>query len=212
MQEYFDLFADFVLGLYEEEGQLLAYGTSIPIRWNGAPEDLPASWDEAYIQGIDQHQEGKTPNSLSLLAAVVDPDQTGRGLSRVLIQSMKNLAVDRGLSRLIAPVRPTLKARYPLTPMERYIEWKRDDGLPLDPWIRVHARMGARALKIAPASMTVSGSISDWELWTDLRFPESGPYVVPDALQPIRIDVESDLGTYEDPNVWMEHPLEVVGD
>jgi hypothetical protein len=40
-----------------------------------------------------------------------------------------------------------------------------------------------------------------------MRFPESGPYVVPGALQPVRIDREQDEGHYEDPNVWMRHPV-----
>jgi len=38
-----------------------------------------------------------------------------------------------------------------------------------------------------------------------MRFPDSGPYVVPGALQPVRIDREADEGRYEDPNVWMRH-------
>jgi hypothetical protein len=40
-----------------------------------------------------------------------------------------------------------------------------------------------------------------------MRFPESGNYVVPGALQPVEIDRERDEGVYEDPNVWMNHRL-----
>jgi hypothetical protein len=40
-----------------------------------------------------------------------------------------------------------------------------------------------------------------------MSFPESGPYVVPSALQPVQIDRERDEGRYEDPNVWMRHPV-----
>lgn len=39
----------------------------------------------------------------------------------------------------------------------------------------------------------------------DMSFPESGEYVVPGALQPVRIDLQKDLGVYEEPNVWMRH-------
>lgn len=49
------------------------------------------------------------------------------------------------------------------------------------------------------------GSIADWQHWTGMRFPESGSYVVPGALQPIEIDVEADRGIYVEPNVWMHH-------
>lgn len=40
-----------------------------------------------------------------------------------------------------------------------------------------------------------------------MAFPESGHYVVPGALQPVAIDCERDEGCYEDPNVWMRHPV-----
>lgn len=59
--------------------------------------------------------------------------------------------------------------------------------------------------------MTVTGTVGEWEGWTGMRFPESGPYVVPGALCPVRMDLERDLGTYEEPNVWMRHPIEAEG-
>ena len=40
-----------------------------------------------------------------------------------------------------------------------------------------------------------------------MSFPESGPYVVPGALQSVLMDLERDEGRYEDPNVWMRHPV-----
>jgi hypothetical protein len=58
-----------------------------------------------------------------------------------------------------------------------------------------------------PESLVVAGKVSDWAEWTGMSFPESGPYVVPGALQPVQIDRERDAGRYEDPNVWMRHPV-----
>jgi hypothetical protein len=72
---------------------------------------------------------------------------------------MRDLAARSGYSSLIAPVRPTWKERYPLIPMDEYARWTREDGLPFDPWLRVHARLGAQLLEVCPASMrTVSTS------------------------------------------------------
>ena len=41
---------------------------------------------------------------------------------------MAGLARDAGLAHLIAPVRPTLKDRYPTIPIERYARWMRPMG------------------------------------------------------------------------------------
>jgi len=121
---------------------------------------------------------------------------------------MKTVAAEHGLSALIAPVRPTLKEHYPVTPMERYVEWHRPDGSPFDPWIRVHWRLGAVTLRVSPKSMVVTGTVAQWERWTGMKFPETGRYIVPGALQPVTIDRETDIGRYEDPNVWMRHGAE----
>jgi len=51
------------------------------------------------------------------------------------------IARGHGLGALVAPVRPNWKERYPLVPIERYSEWRRDDGLLFDPWMRVHERL-----------------------------------------------------------------------
>ncbi len=116
-------------------------------------------------------------------------------------------AVEAGLKALIACVRPTEKARYPLLPIETYAAWRRADGLPFDPWLRVHARAGARIVRGSPRSMTIAGSVGEWQEWTGLTFPISGPYVVEGALSPVEIDLATDCGAYYDPNVWMVHDL-----
>jgi len=108
-----------------------------------------------------------------------------------------------GFSSLIAPVRPTWKDRYPLIPFDRYVRWTRDDGLPFDPWIRVHVRLGGELLEPCPSSMTVEGSLEEWQKWTGMHFPEDGEYVVPGALVPVVLS--GGRGRYVEPNIWMRH-------
>ena len=120
---------------------------------------------------------------------------------------MATLAARHGLRALVAPVRPTLKHRYPLTSMARYVRWRGPVGAPVDPWLRVHWRLGARILRVAPRSMIIEGRVGDWERWTGIRFPESGRYVVPGALAPVTIDRRRNLGRYVEPNVWMLHTV-----
>jgi hypothetical protein len=76
---------------------------------------------------------------------------------------MRSLAEERDMHSLVAPVRPTLKSAYPLTPFERYVGWKRADGAPFDPWLRVHHRLGAEFLEIMPKALVVTGTVSKWE-------------------------------------------------
>jgi hypothetical protein len=118
---------------------------------------------------------------------------------------MAHIARAHGLDGLIAPVRPNWKDRYPLTSIERYAEWRRADGLLLDPWMRVHERLGATVIKPEPKSLRITGTVGEWEEWTEMQFPESGEYVFPGGLAPVAIDREADTGRYWEPNVWMQH-------
>ncbi len=93
---------------------------------------------------------------------------------------------------LIACVRPTWKERYPLVPIERYARWTREDGLPFDPWIRLHVKLGGRIVRGVPDAMTIPGTVSEWESWTEMSFPESGDYVVPRGAALVSIDRERD--------------------
>src|SRR4029078_11862711 len=97
---------------------------------------------------------------------------------------------------LIAPVRPSWKERYPLAPIERYAAWTRDDGLAFDPWMRVHARLGASVLKPEPESLRIVGSVAEWEEWVGMPFPESGEYVFPHGVAPVPIHRQCAVGAY----------------
>jgi hypothetical protein len=56
--------------------------------------------------------------------------------------------------------------------------------------------------------MTIHGTRAEWEAWTGMKFPQSGQYVVPGALNPIAMNIEMDEGLYIEPNVWLVHELE----
>ena len=125
---------------------------------------------------------GGQPTAVCALAAEIPPRHQGRRLSGVLLQAMAGLGRDAGLDHLIAPVRPSRKDRYPTIPIERYARWTRPDGSPFDPWIRVHTQLGARIGPVIPRSLHITGTVEEWESWTQMRFPESGDYVFPAGL------------------------------
>ena len=196
-------FPEFQVVLYDEEhDRLLGRGQSVPFRCPGGWDDLPDGVDGVLRQVFE---EGGEPTTLSALVAVVDPRFQGRGLSRSIIEGMRSAAVRHRLDALVAPVRPTLKARYPLAPIDRYLGWRRTDGELFDPWLRVHERLGAEILGICPGSLVVEASVAEWEEWTGIAFPDTGAYVVDGALVPVEIDREANTGRYVEPNVWMRH-------
>jgi hypothetical protein len=83
--------------------------------------------------------------------------------------------------------------------------WVRPDGLPFDPWLRAHVRIGGEIIRLAHPSMRIEGTVAQWEQWSGQRFPESGDYLVEGALAPVHIDRRADLGLYIEPNVWVVH-------
>jgi GNAT superfamily N-acetyltransferase len=180
--------------------RVVAEGDTVPVRWDGRPEPHGVDW--AMRQ---RFEEGGEPTTLCAVQVMVSRAARGRGLSRVVLERMTSLAREHGLDALIAPVRPTLRHLYPLIPMERYIEWRRDDGALFDPWLRIHAELGAEILAVAPESMTIPGSVAEWEEWTGLRFRDDGEYVVEGGLVPVT--VRDGHGLYVEPNVWMRHPV-----
>ncbi len=190
------------LVLYDDERDLVV----------GRGQTIPASTRKGLPGGVDDMLERffggglrEEHDVLSALVAIVDRRRQGEGLSALLIEGMRHIAAEAGLGGLIAPVRPTRKQEYPLIPMERYVRWTREDGLPWDPWIRVHTRLGAELVEVCPESMRVTGTVDEWEGWTGLSFPDDGDYVVPGALVPVRFDAGT--GVYLEPNVWVRHAL-----
>jgi GNAT superfamily N-acetyltransferase len=194
----YEVYPDFQLWVFDGR-RLVGYACTLPVVWDGTPKERGIDW--AMSNGVSG-----TPTTLCAIVAGLVPEYRGRGISGVVVGRMTKLAAAHGLDCLIAPVRPTWKERYPLTPIESYVRWRREDGFLYDPWLRTHERLGAELLECAPRSMTVTGSREEWEEWTELQFPESGDYVVPGALAPVRF--EDGHGTYVEPNVWMRHPLE----
>lgn len=200
-----DLFPHLNIVLLDETDCLVAAGWGVPLAWDGQIDGLPAGYSDSLKRAVEGHDADISPDTFVICGGIVRPDLKGKGLSTLLIHSLRDLAKTYDLARVICPVRPTLKSNYPLTSIDRYISWTRADGAVFDPWIRTHARAGAKILTTAPSSQTMTGSVEEWETWTGLNFPESGEYVIPGGLSLLQIDRETDSGTYIEPNVWVQH-------
>jgi hypothetical protein len=181
--------------------EVLAEGHSLPIPWDGTVDGLPAGFDGVFERAFS----GDEPRALCAMAVEILPAHQSRRLSVPMLEQMKAIAARDGFDALLAPLRPSWKERYPLAPIERYVRWMRADGQAFDPWLRVHVRMRAEILKPEPESLRITGTVAEWEAWTQMAFPESGAYVFPQGLAPLEVDREADVGRYWEPNVWMLH-------
>jgi hypothetical protein len=188
-----------------DEGRVVAGGWGVPIRWDGTVGTLPDGYDGALVSAVSGHENSVPTDTLCIMAAAVRADRQGSGLAGKALTALRERAAAAGLRRVVAPVRPALKSRYPLTAMDKFARWTRSDGVHIDPWIRTHQRLGASILAPAPRSMIITGTVTEWESWAAMAFPETGHYVVPDALDLVVIDHEHDRGTYSETNLWMRH-------
>jgi hypothetical protein len=202
-----DELADYQFVLHDPETDtVVAEGHTAPMWWDGADATLPDGFDGALEGAFHRVREGGTLNTLCALAAESPRDGRRRGLAVLLLEGMREIAARHGLRRFVAPVRPSLKEHYPITPIEEYVAWRREDGQLFDPWMRVHERMGARVATSLPRSLRITGTVGEWEQWTGMAFPASGDYVFPEGLATVHIDRAADIGSYWEPNVWMVHP------
>jgi GNAT superfamily N-acetyltransferase len=188
---------------------VVAKGYSIPFAFpTERRTELPADgWDAVIRWGRQDFDLGVTPTCASALEITIMPSHRGTGLSRVMVETMCRTVGELGYPDLYAPVRPTAKSTQPELPMREYIEQRRPDGLPTDPWLRVHERVGGQILGVCPTAMTITGTLEQWREWTGLPFDRSGDVLVPHALVPVHVDVENDHAVYVEPNVWVRHRL-----
>jgi len=207
--ELLDRFAEYQLALYDSENErVAAMGNSFPLQWNDSFSNLPeGGWDWAFAKAVKDHKQGLFPNMHCAIQVVIHPDYRSQGLSTRTLKVVRAVTESKGFQALIIPVRPSEKSDYPLISMDDYLTWKNEDGLTFDSWLRVHARAGGRIIKVCHGSKTIRGTCAEWEEWTKLKFPQSGEYIIPGALNPIRMDIEKDEGVYVEPNVWMMHEI-----
>jgi GNAT superfamily N-acetyltransferase len=189
--------------------ELVAKGYSVPFTWNQDPaESLPeGGWDDVIVWSALDRFAGRRGNLVSALEISIRPDLRGRGLADVMLRAMRDNARKLGFPSLVAPVRPNQKHLRPDLSMREYAALLRDDGLPVDAWLRVHVRAGGAIVGVAARAMTMAGTLAEWREWTGLPFDATGPVTIPEALIPVYCDVAQDYAVYCEPCVWVHHAL-----
>lgn len=202
---------EYVSVALDGEGRVLARSYSVPFALGAEGRDgvLPErGWDQVLLWAMEDRQAGRTPDTVSAIEISVARDVLGRGLSARMLAAMRDRAEEMGYREVVAPVRPNGKHLEPRTPMAEYaLRTRPEDGLPHDPWLRVHVRAGGVVDSVAAASMTISGTVERWREWTGLPFDADGPVEVPFALVPVRCEASHGYAVYVEPNVWVRHRL-----
>jgi hypothetical protein len=209
--DHVSAYPEFVLVAVQRDqpDRLVAKAYSVPFSWDRDPaESLPdGGWDAVILIASLDRFAGRRGNVVSALEISIRLDLRGKGLSEVMLDAMRRNAAGLGFASLVAPVRPSAKHRCPDMSIVEYAAQRRDDGLPVDPWLRVHVRAGGKIVGVSNRAMTIGGTLSDWRGWTGLPFDTTGPVHVPEALIPVYCDVTHDYAVYCEPAVWVHHQL-----
>ena len=121
------------------------------------------------------------------LAVTVAKEHRGRGYSRVMLEALAGLRRSQGFDRLVVAVRPNAKPAD--VSFAAWVAQTRDDGLPADPWLRTHVRVGGRVLHACHRAMSLS--------WPASRGAGVG-LLAPAQTRAGRVH-------YIEPNVWVVH-------
>ncbi|WP_247046242.1 N-acetyltransferase [Arthrobacter rhizosphaerae] len=203
-----EAFPEHQLVALDEQSKVIGKVHSVPMSWDRSPENLPdRGWDAVLERAFQPSISGSECQAVSLIEAFLTPEHAGRGLSSKLLVAAKENAAKMGYRDLLGPIRPTGKAAFPHESMKDYVARLDGDGLPVDPWLRTHVRLGGVVMKVCPVAMTIPGTLSQWREWTGLELTSSGAVEVPGALTPVHVSVEHDHGVYIEPNVWVRHQL-----
>lgn len=198
-------FADCALVAVDGTGEVVCRAVWVPLPWDGRLPLPDAGWDWAARTGARARLRSLPCSVASALEIGIRPDLRGGGLSGRLLTAMREAVAATGATDLFAPVRPSRKSDAPRSTMAEYLARSRDDGLPEDPWLRVHVRAGGEVLGPCERSMRIEGSVEEWHDWTGQDLGSPGEHLVEGALAPVVSD--GAWASYVEPNVWVRHRL-----
>ena len=192
-------------GIRETSSQLLiAFIQAVHLEVDLTQGELP---DLGWRFSIQNAAQTSVKNCVSLVEASVDLKFRGHGLLKLLLQKAMHEAIAQGFRTMIAPVRPGAKAQFPRETMEAYCTRQTPDQRIYDPWLRAHIESGGVMTNICHNSALVRASLAKWRDWTCFSLEQSGREVISGALAPLEVNLEENLGTYREPNVWLKYTL-----
>lgn len=192
--------------LATENKKIVGTIDACPLLWDEDPASLEG-WAEM-VRASDRfplHFRPAEGDDLwaGAIGTSIDPAWTRGGLSRQLLQALKEKALQDGYRGMLAPVRPVFYMRAPYLSIEEYADMRLPDGRHFDPWVRTHEDIGGQIIATRERSASFRGSRHDWERWSGIKLPSSGKVIISGAAGPLIL--ENDIGEIHEPSIWILH-------
>lgn len=190
--------------LYEGH-ELIGHGVMCCINWDGSIDDLPTGWSDSTCRS---NNIGNKNTNVALFARV-QHNYRRMGYAGKLIELMKTLSLNNN-KKLIIPLRPPLryKEEYAKISFSDFSNLARDDGKPLDPWIRLHCNIGAIRISISEYSHQHVMNINDYcKYFPDVELDESEYHLVTinNELYNSYVDLKHNIAVINQGCVWVQH-------
>lgn len=199
--------------LKDNAGNFLASLSMNRIQWNGDKDSL-LSWDDV-AGNPTTYEKTYVPsgNTLTLMSMNVNPKNTGEGYARILIEKARLLAIELNVDYLIGSYRPNEYGKFKLSNLdkphnfEHYCVIKRNDGLPIDSWLRNLTRNGMQPLKVDHKAMVVPVSLQEFARYQKEYNPEKWVEISPNIWEcgevgTWKVDAKNGLAVYKESNLW----------
>ena len=97
--DLFDRFNEYQFAMWDtESNRMAAMGNSVPFHWDKDLSELPeGGWDWVFLQAIENHKNGTTPNIQSAIQIAIHPDYQSQGIKH---KDGESHARHRGIPRL----------------------------------------------------------------------------------------------------------------
>lgn len=195
-------------------GDIAATVTANRVNWDGDPASL-TTWDDVAggeVAGSDYTATYvPTGNTLCLMSMNVDPIIQGERLAPKLLEGMRDVAKELGVQHLISSFRPSgfgdYKLRHGQISFEEYCRLTREDGEPLDPWLRSTSRLRMQPLRIEEQSMKVTVPLDTFQEYQQSYNPHKWKEVTEgrwECGETGTWTVQRDQAVYVEPNLWGE--------
>ena len=207
-----DVALDWIL-LLKGEGsyqELVGHGITTRIQWDGTVSGLPGGWQDSVRRGLEDSIKGASLNALVGLFILVEKNFRKQQWAGLIAERMRLLAGFNHLQHLIIPLRPPLRYErdYASMPFEEFASLKREDGKPLDHWVRLHVNLGAKVLAISATSHQHAFALKDFHKILDPTPVESTGFRLvqqSDGWYNVFLHKEQEFALVNQGCVWVRH-------